>query len=98
MSPGHVAAGVLQAAHDRQGELVVGADEGVGLDLAGEDAVGDGLALPLAEGDADGRGRLEPPGPVGGDEAGVALVDVGGRLGVTDEDEPGAAVGEARAR
>ena len=67
--------------------------------LAGEQPVGDGGAVALAElGRAPARPASGPRAAVGGDEAGVALEEVGGGVGVTDEAQVGAAVLEAGAR
>ena len=83
----HVSAGVLQPGHDREGELVVGADESVGLEFSRQDAVGDRHTFALAEGHPDRLGRNETAGGVRGDEAGIPLADVGGRVGVTDVEQ-----------
>ena len=105
MSLGHVDAAVGEPGHHGQGELVVAADQGVGGELAGEQPLGDGGAVALAELGAHRLGRRSGrASSVGGDEALVALEEVGGGVGVTDEAQVGAAVldeqvlGEQRGR
>ena len=87
----HVDSAVLQPVHDRQCELVVGADEGVGGE-PGEDPVGEGGAVGLLERDARGLGRRQARGLVGSDEAVVPVADVGSDVGVADEEQPAAPV------
>ena len=86
-------AALLQPRHDREGELVVGAHERVGVEVAGEEALREPGAVGLAELDAHRLGRGGTgPALVGLREAEVAVADVRAGVGVADEEQPTAAV------
>src|SRR3954451_22681861 len=90
---GNVRAALLQPRHDRQGELVVGAHQGVGVDLSGEDALGEPGAVRLPEGDPQRIGRrLAEAAVVGLREPQVAVADIRAGAGGADEQQPAPAM------
>ena len=94
---GHGARRRPAAGHDRQGELVVGADERVGVEARRR---GSGRRRPCRRSRGTrtrtGSAAARPRARVGGDEAVVAVADVGGGVGVTDEEQPACGRGSSR--